>query len=98
MLKSALALLTFVAAPAAAQPLTAAEIAKIDQAVTTTLAETAVPSAEIAVVRDGQIVLNKAYGKANEGLPANTNLPTRSRRTRNSSRPWRCCCSRTRGS
>jgi CubicO group peptidase (beta-lactamase class C family) len=75
MLKSALALLTFVAAPAAAQPLTAAEIAKIDQAVTTTLAETAVPSAEIAVVRDGQIVLNKAYGKANEGLPANTNLP-----------------------
>ena len=28
---------------------------------------TGVPSAEIAIVRDGQIVLNKAYGKANEG-------------------------------
>jgi CubicO group peptidase (beta-lactamase class C family) len=75
MLKSALALLATVAAPAAAQPLTPAEVTQIDQLVTKTLADTGVPSAEIAVVRDGQLVLDKAYGKANEGLPASTALP-----------------------
>ena len=88
MLKSAFALLAFVAAPAVgspqsttlrggptAQPLSAAEVAKIDQLVTTTLADTGVPSAEIAVVRGGQIVLNKAYGKASETLKARTDLP-----------------------
>ncbi|QIL02288.1 beta-lactamase family protein [Sphingomonas sinipercae] len=63
------------AAPANAQPLSAAEIARIDQAVTRHLAETSVPSASIAVVRDGKIVLAKAYGKANEGLPASPALP-----------------------
>ncbi|HET8750281.1 MAG TPA: serine hydrolase domain-containing protein, partial [Sphingomicrobium sp.] len=41
----------------------------------TTLAQSGVPSAEIAVVRDGKIVLSKAYGKANETLPANPSLP-----------------------
>ncbi|HET7316983.1 MAG TPA: serine hydrolase domain-containing protein [Sphingomicrobium sp.] len=75
MLKSALALLAVVAAPAAAQPLSPAEVSQIDQLVAKTLADTGVPSAEIAVVRDGKLVLNKAYGKANEGLPANPGLP-----------------------
>jgi D-alanyl-D-alanine carboxypeptidase len=63
------------AVPVAAQPLTGAEISRIDQLVTKTLGETGVPSAEIAVVRDGHLVLNKAYGKANEGLPARADLP-----------------------
>src|SRR5688500_12555902 len=75
MLKYALSLLVLVAAPAAAQPLTVQQIAAIDEAVAEALAETAVPSASIAGVRDGEIVLTKAYGKANEGLPARTDLP-----------------------
>ena len=75
MFKHALSLLVVVAAPATAQPLTAAQTAAIDQAVAKALAETAVPSASIAVVRDGKIVLTKAYGKANEGLPARPELP-----------------------
>ncbi len=75
MLKTATALLALVAAPLAAQPLTPAQIAQVDQLVAGTLSETGVPSAEIAIVRNGQLVLNKAYGKANEGLPANPDLP-----------------------
>jgi CubicO group peptidase (beta-lactamase class C family) len=75
MLKSALSLLVIITAPAAAQPLTAVQTAAIDQAVAKALADTAVPSASIAIVRDGKIVLTKAYGKANEGLPARTGLP-----------------------
>jgi D-alanyl-D-alanine carboxypeptidase len=75
MLRFTPALLALVALPAAAQPLTPAEVAKIDQLVTKTLADTGVPSAEIAIVRDGKLVLNKAYGKANEALPANPGLP-----------------------
>jgi CubicO group peptidase (beta-lactamase class C family) len=75
MLKLAFAMLAAVAAPVAAQPLTQAEVAQIDQLVTKTLTDTGVPSAEIAVVRDGQLVLSKAYGKANEGLPARPDLP-----------------------
>ena len=75
MLKLAPALLALIAAPAFAQPLTPAETAQIDQLVTKTLADTGVPSASIAIVRDGQLVLTKAYGKANEGLPARPDLP-----------------------
>jgi len=75
MLKLAPALLAFVATSAAAQQLPPAQVAAIDQLVAKTLAETGVPSAEIAVVRNGKLVLNKAYGKANEGLPANPTLP-----------------------
>ncbi len=75
MLKTALALLASVASPLAAQSLPPAEVARIDQLVTKTLADTGVPSAEIAVVRDGKLVLDKAYGKGNEGLPANPALP-----------------------
>ena len=75
MLRFSTALLAFVALPAIAQPLTPAETARIDSAVTKTLAESGVPSAEIAVVRGGEVVLNKAYGKANEHLAATPNLP-----------------------
>ena len=52
----------------AAQPLQPAEAAAIDAAVTKALKETGVPSAEIAVVRDGQIVLSRAWGKPSETL------------------------------
>jgi CubicO group peptidase (beta-lactamase class C family) len=75
MHRVALALLALASVPAAAQPLTPDEISKVDQLVAKTLADTGVPSAEIAVVHNGQLVLNKAYGKANEGLPARPDLP-----------------------
>ena len=75
MLKIAVALLALVAVPATAQPLTAAEVAQVDQAVNKALSETSVPSASIAIVRDGKIVLTKAYGKASETLAAKPDLP-----------------------
>src|SRR3954454_19723481 len=75
MLKLAAALLALVASSALSQPLTPAETAQIDKIVTRELAIDQVPSAEIAIVRDGKLVLNKAYGKANEGLPARADLP-----------------------
>jgi CubicO group peptidase (beta-lactamase class C family) len=75
MLRFTAALAALLAFPAATQPLTSTEITQIDQLVAKNLADTGVPSAEIAIVRDGKIVLDKAYGKASETLPANTNLP-----------------------
>jgi CubicO group peptidase (beta-lactamase class C family) len=75
MLKPLVALLAVVAYPALAQPLTPAETAQIDQIVTRELAVDQVPAAEIAIVRDGKIVFNKAYGRPNDGLPARTDLP-----------------------
>lgn len=60
------------AGPALSQPITPAEQAKIDALVTEALAKTKVPSASIAVVRDGRIVLAKAYGKASETIPVAT--------------------------
>jgi len=75
MIKLAPALFALVAAAATAQPLSPAEVSQIDQLVARTLADTGVPSTEIAIVRNGQIVFNKAYGKANEGLPARPDLP-----------------------
>lgn len=75
MLRVFAALLALLASAASAQPLTQAEVSQIDQLVTKTLSDTGVPSAEIAIVRDGKLVLNKAYGKANEALPANPGLP-----------------------
>jgi CubicO group peptidase (beta-lactamase class C family) len=75
MLRYTPALLALFAIPSAAQPLTPTEAAKIDKLVTMTLAKSGVPSAEIAVVRDGKIVLSRAWGKANEKLPANAALP-----------------------
>jgi CubicO group peptidase (beta-lactamase class C family) len=75
MYRTSVALLALISIPAAAQPLTPAQVSAVDQLVTKTLADTGVPSAEIAIVRDGNLVLNKAYGKANEGLPARPDLP-----------------------
>jgi D-alanyl-D-alanine carboxypeptidase len=75
MLRFIAAPFALIALPAVAQPLTAAQMSDIDGLVTKTLSDTGVPSAEIAIVRDGQLVLNKAYGKANEGLPARPDLP-----------------------
>ncbi|MCY7399268.1 MAG: beta-lactamase family protein [Sphingomonas bacterium] len=58
------------ALPATAQPITRAEQARIDVLVMKTLADTGVPSASIALVRDGRIVLAKAYGTASPTIPA----------------------------
>ena len=54
--------------PALKQPLAPAQVAAIDAAVTKSLKETGVPSAEIAVVRGGEIVLNRAWGNPSETL------------------------------
>ena len=73
-----LAAIAFIApAPLLAQALTPAETQKIDALVTKTLADSGVPSASIAVVRGGRIVLTKAYGKQFEGQtgPADAKLP-----------------------
>lgn len=75
MHRLSLAFAGLVAFPAAAQPLTPTQVAGIDQLVAKTLSDTGVPSAEIAIVRDGRLVLDKAYGKANENLPAKPDLP-----------------------
>ncbi|WP_254602557.1 serine hydrolase domain-containing protein [Sphingomonas bacterium] len=58
-----LAPLSLLSTPAFAQALTPAEQAQIDKVVTDALADTGVPSAEIAIVRGGRIVLSRAYGK-----------------------------------
>jgi D-alanyl-D-alanine carboxypeptidase len=75
MLKSALALVAFLASPLLAQALTPAETAQIDKIVAENLAKDQVPGAEVAIVRGGQIVLNKAYGRASDKLAANPALP-----------------------
>ena len=75
MLRYSAALVALLASAAGAQQLTPAELGQIDQLVTKTLSETGVPAAEIAIVRDGKLVLNKAYGKANENLPASPDQP-----------------------
>ncbi len=74
MLKSALALFALFAsaAPAPAQPISADEQVRIDKLVTDTLTKTKTPSASIAVVRDGKLVLARAYGKASETIPVAT--------------------------
>lgn len=60
------------AAPVAAQPLTADETARVDKIVADALAATQVPSASVAIVRDGRIVFAKAYGDQGPTLPATT--------------------------
>ena len=75
MIKLAPALLALISVPAAAQELPPAQVAAVDALVAKTLTDTGVPSAEIAIVRHGKLVLTKAYGKANEGLPADPKLP-----------------------
>src|SRR5258706_10999047 len=64
-LASRLALiLLLLALPLAAQELPAAARTDIDQAVTEILARTGTPSASVAVVKDGAIVYEHAYGNA----------------------------------
>ena len=78
MIKLPLALLVALAAPtpALAQALTPTERAAIDTLVAKELAASAVPSASIAVVRGGRIVLAKAYGRASPTIPvARPDLP-----------------------
>src|ERR1700722_12224392 len=58
-----LLLLPLLATPALAQ-LTDAQKAAIDDLARKTLAETGVPAASVAVVKDGKIALAKAYGDA----------------------------------
>ena len=53
---------------AAAAPLVPTEESAIDAAVTKALKATGVPSAEIAVVRDGQLVLSRAWGRPSEAI------------------------------
>jgi CubicO group peptidase (beta-lactamase class C family) len=66
-LARALALpLAIVTAPLSAQQLSPAEIAEVGKLVTTTLAETGVPSATVAVVRGGELVFTRAYGKQSD--------------------------------
>jgi CubicO group peptidase (beta-lactamase class C family) len=63
-------------ATALAQDLTATELAAIDRSVTAALAETGVPSVQVAVVRGGQVVLERAWGKTSETIPGpRTDLP-----------------------
>jgi D-alanyl-D-alanine carboxypeptidase len=75
MLRSSAALLALLAFPATAQQLTPAQVSQVDQLVAKTLKDSGVPAAEIAIVRDGKLVLTKAYGKANENLPARPDQP-----------------------
>lgn len=75
MTRIVITLLAFLAAPVVAQPLTSAEVMAIDKLVAQTLEDTGVPSVSIAVVRDGQIVLSKAYGKASGTLQARPDQP-----------------------
>ncbi|MBD8547831.1 serine hydrolase domain-containing protein [Sphingomonas sp. CFBP 8760] len=62
--------------PVIAQTLSPTEATAIDRLVGQALAETGTPSASIAVVRDGRIVLAKAYGRQSEaGGAADPRLP-----------------------
>src|SRR5713226_1522861 len=60
-----LIILAFAIIPATAQTQLSADLAeKIDKVANDALAKTGVPSASIAIVKDGQIVYTKAYGDA----------------------------------
>ncbi len=65
-----LAIVTLLAAPAAAQQLTPIERGQIDSAALAVLAGTGAPSASVAVVRGGAIVYEHAYGEGRIGTPA----------------------------
>jgi len=52
-------------ATAGASPLDAQTVAQVDSTVNGVLSATHVPSASVAVVRDGTVILQKAYGYAN---------------------------------
>ena len=61
---------------AVAQPLQQTETSAIDAAVTKALKDSGVPSAEIAVVRGGELVLSRAWGRPSESIQQpDANLP-----------------------
>jgi CubicO group peptidase (beta-lactamase class C family) len=61
---------------AIAQALTPTQAGAIDKLVSSTLADTGVPSASIAVVQSGKTVYTKAYGKQSDAIPvARTDVP-----------------------
>jgi CubicO group peptidase (beta-lactamase class C family) len=66
----AAALTCLASAPALAQALSPAETAQIDRIVAKNLAASGVPSASVAIVRGGQIVFARAYGKQSETMAA----------------------------
>lgn len=68
MFRHALAAALLIATPAAAQQLTADETAKVDTIVADALKSSGVPSASVAIVRDGKIVFAKAYGDQGPGM------------------------------
>lgn len=70
MFRTALAALFLIATPAAAQSLTAEQTQKVDALVADALKTSKVPSASIAIVRDGRIVYAKAYGDQGPGMKA----------------------------
>jgi CubicO group peptidase (beta-lactamase class C family) len=71
MIRSMLTIVAlFAATPAFSQALSADERTQVDRIVTDALAASDVPSASIAVVRGGEIVFAKAYGKQAEHMPA----------------------------
>ena len=72
MIRFLLAFLVFVAAPAMAQEFSPAETARIDGIVNEALTATGVPSASIAVVRGGRIVLARAYGRQSPDIAVAT--------------------------
>lgn len=63
-----ISILILCSTPAVGQRLTPAEEAQVDRLIAATLADTGVPSASIAIVRGGQTVLTKAYGKQAETI------------------------------
>ena len=70
MFRPALAAVLLIATPAAAQQLTPVETARIDTLVVDALKSSGVPSASVAIVRDGKIVFAKAYGDQGSGMKA----------------------------
>ena len=76
MIRSALvAALLLAPLPLAAQDLSPAETARVEQIVTQTLARTGTPSATVAIVRGGRMVYANGWGKASDTLPATANVP-----------------------
>lgn len=59
----------FAAVPATAQSFAPAEIARVDGIVATALARSGIPSASVAVVRDGRIAFTRAYGRQSPDVP-----------------------------
>ncbi|OAN60036.1 serine hydrolase domain-containing protein [Sphingomonas sp. TDK1] len=68
MFRTAFAATLLIATPAAAQQLTAEQTAKVDAIVAEALKSSGVPSASVAIVRDGKIVFTKAYGDQGPGI------------------------------